>query len=192
MHWRQGFHVPQRAASGHPRRAGGAGGGPLHRPRRGAAALHPHDRIAKSVPSIAPVAPPRRPSTRWSSITGRPSSPRRSTPTPWAGAGRPQVEARRRGATGPERRVRGGRCGREPRFPAGGAGRGGGGTGLERGRAGAFLRSVGPWGRLSESLMFPIPEPSTHSRVARGGALRGMMTCTLDPCLPTDGRCARP
>jgi hypothetical protein len=37
---------------------------------------------------IAPAVPPRRPCTRWSCIIWRPSSPRRRTPTPWAGASR--------------------------------------------------------------------------------------------------------
>jgi hypothetical protein len=45
-------------------------------------------RIAQPVPSIAPAVPPRRPCTRWSSITSRPSSQRCRTPTPWAGASR--------------------------------------------------------------------------------------------------------
>jgi hypothetical protein len=38
--------------------------------------------------STAPPVPPRRLCTRWSSITWRPSSPRRRRPTPWAGASR--------------------------------------------------------------------------------------------------------
>ena len=36
--------------------------------------------IARPVPPIAPAVPPRRPSTRWCSITSRPFSPRRRIP----------------------------------------------------------------------------------------------------------------
>jgi hypothetical protein len=58
---------------------------PLPMPPADGRAPRQRRRIAQPALSIAPVVPPRRLCTRWSSIIWRPFSPRRRKPTPWAG-----------------------------------------------------------------------------------------------------------